>query len=86
MGKTCRGPDCRRDGVLDGLCGAHYRQQLRKRPLRPLRIRTADSRSRIGVRVSGAGLRGLEAEAKRRGLPVARIASDAIEAKYARAR
>jgi hypothetical protein len=63
---------------VDGLCMSHYRQQLRGRPLTPLRKR-ADRERLSGIRVSEAALAELGAESEARKLPVNTIAGDVLE-------
>ena len=36
---SCAGPGCKRPTVAGGLCAAHYKQHVRKRPLTPIRQR-----------------------------------------------
>jgi hypothetical protein len=47
---ACSGPSCDREPVAHGLCPSHYRQQLRGRPLAPLRAGPA--RVHVSMRVS----------------------------------
>lgn len=47
---TCTFPDCDRQPVALGLCAGHYRQQLRGKPLRPLR--TGPAKQTVALRLS----------------------------------